>query len=169
VFPFRVLGVRRRPDGVRAHVAECARHADSVWTDEILVGVVRRVVVETVGVPTLSRALVEIRVWEEPKPDDAGRLAVVGADGHGLSPRADRDPRIVLRARERILGALSIANIEPEPEAIRIRPGRLAETWFVHESQVPKAVVAAVSDPRVRGDGLEEIEAAEAVDREAIP
>ena len=113
LLPFGVLGIRRRPDRIRADVTEPARHRDTVRPDEIAIQVVRRIVVEPVGVPALARLLVEIRIREQPQADDAGRLAVVGADGHGSAAGADLDAGISLRIGKRIRRAGRIADVEP--------------------------------------------------------
>ena len=78
--PFRAGRVRRRIGRARADMAEPAGHADPIGTDQILVIVIGRIGVVALGVPALRRGLVEIGVREQAQPDNAGRIAVIGAD-----------------------------------------------------------------------------------------
>src|SRR6476646_9282516 len=150
-------------------MAERARHADAVRANQIAIEVIRGVVVEALRIPASPRCLVEVRIRKQPEADDAGWLAVVGADRNGFPACTDDNSRVFARIGERICLAAGIADIEPQAKAIRIGPRGLLETRLIHEPKVFPAIVAAVcrfvvARWRMRRDGLEQIERAEAVD-----
>ncbi len=173
VRPARVLGIGGRADGIRADVAEPARHADPVRLDEIAGLVVLRVAVVALGIPLLAGVLVEGRVREQAQPDDPGGLTVVRPDRHRLAARANLDARVLRRVRERVRRARGIAHVEPQAVAVGIGAGRLPEARLVDEPEVLEPVVAVVplrvGHRRVRGHRLEEVERAEAGCRDRVP
>ena len=150
VLPRRVLRIRRRLDRVGPDVTEPARHPDAIRPDEFWIRVIRRLVVEEVGVPDPARLLVEVGVRKQAQAHHAGGLPVVRPDRDGGPARANLDAFVCLGIGKGVGRALRIAHVEPEPEAVRIGPGRLAETRLVDEPEIAKAVVAPVIHPRMR-------------------
>ena len=176
VLPLRILGIGGRLDRVGTDVTERARHADAIRPHQIAVEVVGRIVVEAFRVPPLARALVERRIREQPEAGDTGGLAVVGADRQDRAARADFGAWISRRVGERIGRTARIADVEPQSVPVRIGSRRFLEARFVDEAEIRPAIVATVivavlrvSGIGMRRDRFQQIEGAEAVDRQPIP
>src|SRR2546426_8200069 len=107
---------------------------------EVVVGIV----VVALGVPVLARLVVEVGIRKQPEADDAGWLAVVGADLHRVAASADLYAGISRVVRERVRRAVAIALIDPEKEVSRIGFSRLPEARLVDEPEVPESVVTAI-------------------------
>jgi len=127
---------RRGLDGVRADVAEPARHADPVRPDELFPEVVALVGVVLRRVPRLGRRLVEVGIREEPQAHDAGRPSVGGADRQlVLASGADGDAQVLLVVLERVRRTVGAPLVEPEAVAVGIGPFRLLEARLVDETE----------------------------------
>src|SRR5690606_39275686 len=116
VLEARIRRIGRRIDRARTEVTEAAGHADAIRAHQVLAVVVGRVRVVALGIPFLRGLLVEVRIREQAQAEDAGRIAVVGADRDRLAARADRHTRILALVFERIGLAAGFANVEPESE-----------------------------------------------------
>ena len=161
LLPFRVLGVRRRVRRVRADVAEAAGHAHPVGPDQVLVVVIAWVVVVALRIPGGFGRLVEVRVREQPQAEDAGGVAVVGADRECLLPRAPILTPGYFFSLSNGSGVQSVAHVEPETETVLARPARLLETGLVDQAEAFPAIVAVLLQARVVGDRLEQVHVAE--------
>src|SRR4051812_5239272 len=71
VLPTWILGICRRTRWTRAGMAEGARHADAIRTDEGALRVVRRIAVEPLRVPELRLLRAELWVREQTQTEDA--------------------------------------------------------------------------------------------------
>ena len=167
VRPARVLGIGGRMDGIRADVAEPARHADAVRLDEIAA------TSSSSGRGSSAR-----------RPTSCARPRRSPGSGTGATRRcrwarrSTSRPAPSCRARrsrcpgtssafgERIRRAGGIAHVEPQAVAVGIGAGGLPEARLVDEPEVLEPVVAVVPlrirHRRVRRQRLEEVERAEA-------
>ena len=146
--------IGRRIDRARPDMAEAAGHADAIGPHQLRIVVVFLVGVVAFGVPVLGGRLVEIGIGKQPQADDAGAIAVIGADRQGLpvadrrAARADLDARIFRFILERIGRAVLAALIEPEAEALRVRTRRLFETGLVDKTEpAPARCRGSISAP----------------------
>ncbi len=156
IFPLRLFGIGGRLFGIGADMAKAARHADAVGPHQILRQIVVRVVVKALRVPALGRRLVECRVGEQAQPENAGRLAVIGAGGDVLAARADRHTRIFCRVGERVGRAVRVALVEPQPVMLGVGAGGLGKARLVDQPEIIPAIVAAVFEA---GIGREDLQA----------
>src|SRR5262245_22495449 len=105
--------MKRRITRVRRDVAGAARYNDAIWTNELVVVVVTRIVHETIAIPFFARFLVEIRIWKKPKTEHTRRLPV-----HCLIDSCWFGLRLF---------------VEPQAEFIRL--ARRAESRLVHQTK----------------------------------
>src|SRR5262245_43413930 len=112
--------MKRRITRVRRDVAGAARYNDAIWTNELVVVVVTRIVHETIAIPFLARFLVEIRIRKKPKTEHTRRLPVDG----------------VIDARRFWLNLF----VEPQTEFIRL--ACRAESRLVHQAEHFKTFAA---------------------------
>src|ERR1700733_10057662 len=173
--------VGRRMDRARTDMAEAARHTDSVWPDELRVGIIFVVAVIALRIPARLRGLVKFGVGKEPQTKDPSRLSEIGADGQrgsvleGLAALADLDARIIRCVLERVGRAAGAAMVKPEAEMCWVWRRWLLEARLVDCAQPFPARVTvttlavAISLAWVRGDDLEQVEGGEAVLRDLVP
>ena len=126
------------------------------------VGIVR----STLRIPFLGRRLVEVGIREQPQADDAGGLAVVGADRQrrlaAAAPIFDAGIFLLVLERDRAGSRADPALVEPQAEAVGVGAGGLLEARLVDQAEVMPAVVAAELQRRVGRERLQEIERADA-------
>jgi hypothetical protein len=169
VFPLGIFGIGRGRDRARTHMAERAGHANPVGTHQVSRQIIGRVLVVASGIPFLCGRLVKVRIGEEPQPEHARGIAVIGAARHRLAARSNRNAGILAFVLERIGSAVGAPFVEPKPEPVRIATGRLFETRFVDEPKITPTIIAAVFQAGMRGQNLQEIKRAEGVAREHVP
>src|SRR5262249_29150760 len=63
---------------IRRDVTGAAGDANAIRSNEFIVIVISRVLVETFSVPFLARFIVKFWIWKKPKPKHARRLAING-------------------------------------------------------------------------------------------
>ena len=169
VGPGGLVGVGRWIGRVWPDVAEAAGHAHPIGFHQLAVVVVAGIFVIALGVPVFLGLFVEVRVGEQAQADDAGAVAVVGTGGNVLAPGADFHPRILFFVFERVGATGRITAVQPQAVAVLTRTFGFHVARLVDHAEVVPAVVAAGLEPRVAGNGLEEIEVADAVARQLVP
>src|SRR5690348_5086145 len=144
-----MLRIGRGPNGVRPNVAESAGHSNAIRPNQILGLVVGWVGVIPNGIPFLLGGLIEVRVRKHTKPDDAGRVPVKRAHRNVFSSCADFYAWVLLLVLEWIGRAVRAALIQPQAEAVGVRPGRLFEAGLIYHAVVFPSVITFSWQARV--------------------
>src|SRR6266478_2141461 len=147
IFPLGIVGIGWRLHGVRPNVTEGAGHSNPIGLYQVFVLVELGVFVISLAVAPLSRCrLIKVGIGEKPQPDDAGRIAVIGAQRKILTSRANGDTRILLLVLKRIGRAVGYGAtlVQPQAIALRVRTSGFVEARLIDEPEIFPAIVAAI-------------------------
>jgi hypothetical protein len=153
-------------------MAERARHADPVRTDEILVIIICWIVIKLLRIPLFLRLFIEGGIGKQAQADHAGGVAIIrsGRKRLAATPCANLDAGIFGRVLERVRRAVGIAHVEPQPKAVCPRSGGRREARLVHHAEpVPSLAAMEIWQARVARQRLEEIELAEGRPVHVVP
>src|SRR5258708_7330552 len=147
ILPLGVVGVGGRFHRIRPNVTEGARHSHAIGLYQVFVPVKLGIIVVGPAVaPLFCCRFIKVGIREKSQPDDARRIAVIGAQRKILTPRANGNTRIlllVLKGIGRTVGS-GATLVQPQAIALRVGTSGFVEARLVDEPEIFPTIMAAL-------------------------